>query len=53
MTVITNTGTTLAGDAMSAIDNGKELIIEGHVRTMISPMAPADGTKARTKGAHP
>ena len=51
--VLTNTGTTLAGDAMSAIDNGKELIIEGHVKTMIPPESPASQAKAATKGANP
>jgi lipopolysaccharide export system protein LptC len=51
--VLTSTGTTLAGDAMSAIDNGKELIIEGHVKTMIPPVSPAGDAKAAAKGANP
>ena len=53
VTVLTSTGTTLAGDAMSAMDNGKELVIEGHVKTMIPPAAPANEPKAQTKGVHP
>ncbi len=53
VTVLTSTGTTLSGDAMSAIDNGKELVIEGHVKTMIPPVAPDGEPKARTKGANP
>lgn len=52
-TVVTSTGTTLAGDAMSAIDNGKELVIEGHVRTMIPPASQADETNAQMKDANP
>ena len=51
--VLTSTGTTMAGDAMSAIDNGKELIIEGHVKTMIPPVSPAGEAKAATKDANP
>ena len=53
VTVLTSTGTTLSGDAMSAIDNGKELVIEGHVKTVIPPAAPDDEAKSRTKGANP
>ena len=51
--VLTSTGTTLAGDAMSAVDNGRELIIEGHVKTMIPPASPAQDAKAAAKGANP
>ena len=51
--VLTSTGTTLAGDAMSAIDNGRELIIEGHVKTMIPPTSPAGEAKAAAKSANP
>jgi len=53
VTVVTSTGTTLSGDAMTAIDNGKELVIEGHVKTMIPPVSPADETKAQRKDANP
>jgi lipopolysaccharide export system protein LptC len=53
VTVVTSSGTTLSGDAMSAMDNGKELVIEGNVKTMIPPMSPADETKSQKKGAKP
>lgn len=52
VTVVTSTGTTLSGDAMSAIDNGKELVVEGHVKTMIPSVSPADEAKAQRKGAN-
>jgi lipopolysaccharide export system protein LptC len=51
--VLTSTGTTLAGDAMTAVDNGRELVIEGHVRTMIPPAPATDRMKAHVKDANP
>jgi lipopolysaccharide export system protein LptC len=53
VTIVTSTGTTLAGDAISAVDNGKELTLEGHVKTMIPPASAADETPAQMKGANP
>ncbi|WP_158812630.1 LPS export ABC transporter periplasmic protein LptC [Methylocapsa sp. S129] len=53
VTIVTSTGTTLAGDAISAVDNGKELTLEGHVKTTIPPASAADETQAQLKGANP
>jgi lipopolysaccharide export system protein LptC len=53
VTILINGGTTLSGDAMTAEDNGKELVIEGHVTTVIPPSPPSDETKARVKSVNP
>jgi lipopolysaccharide export system protein LptC len=53
VTIVTNTGTTLVGDAISAIDNGKELTLEGHVKTTIPPASAAAETQAQMKDANP
>src|ERR1700730_6230549 len=39
VTIVTSTGTTMSGDSISASDNGKELVIEGHVKTVIPAAA--------------
>jgi lipopolysaccharide export system protein LptC len=51
--IVTANGTTMLGDTISAGDTGKELVIEGHVKTTIPPAAGADDTKAEMKGAAP
>jgi lipopolysaccharide export system protein LptC len=51
--VLMSGGTTLSGDTMTAVDNGKELVIEGNVRTVIPPAPAADETKPRVKDADP
>jgi lipopolysaccharide export system protein LptC len=48
VTIVTSTGTTMSGDSISASDNGKELVIEGHVKTVI-PAAAADDTQAQMR----
>jgi lipopolysaccharide export system protein LptC len=53
VTIVTSTGTTLAGDTITVIDNGKEMTVEGHVRTMIPPAPAPDETQAQLKGANP
>ena len=53
VTIVTNSGTTLVGDTITVLDNGKELTVEGHVRTMIPPDSAADETQAQLKGANP
>lgn len=53
VTIVTSTGTTMAGDSITATDSGKVLIIEGHVKTTIPPATAADDTQAQLKGANP
>jgi lipopolysaccharide export system protein LptC len=53
VTIVTTSGTTLSGDGISAADNGKELTIEGHVKTMIPPASDATETPAKSKDANP
>jgi lipopolysaccharide export system protein LptC len=53
VTIVTNAGMTLTGDAMAVVDNGKEMTLEGHVRTKIPPASAADDTQAQMKGATP
>jgi lipopolysaccharide export system protein LptC len=53
VTIVTSTGTTMAGDAISADDNGKELMIEGHVTTNIPPASASGETQAQMRGANP
>lgn len=53
VTIVTSNGTTLVGDTISVIDNGKEMTIEGHVRTMIPPQSGASDAQAELKGANP
>jgi len=49
VTIVMSNGTTMAGDSISAIDNGKELAIEGHVKTMIPPPPASDETKGANR----
>jgi len=53
VTIVTSSGMTLAGDAISATDNGKELAIEGHVKTMIPSASPGDETKPELRDHGP
>ena len=53
VTIVTNSGMTLAGDAISATDNGRELTIEGQVKTMIPPASQEDETKAQLRDNGP
>jgi lipopolysaccharide export system protein LptC len=53
VTIVTTNGTTLSGDAISAVDNGKELTIEGHVRTMIPPASAVAETHTQLKDTVP
>jgi lipopolysaccharide export system protein LptC len=51
--IVTSSGMTMLGDAISASDNGKELVIEGNVKTTIPPGGAAADTQAQLKGAAP
>jgi lipopolysaccharide export system protein LptC len=51
VTIVMSSGTTMAGDAISASNGGKELIIEGHVKTRIPPATAANESRAEMKGA--
>jgi lipopolysaccharide export system protein LptC len=51
--IVTSNGTTMAGDSISSAENGKALIIEGHVKTAIPPADAAEDTQAEMKGAAP
>jgi lipopolysaccharide export system protein LptC len=53
VTIVTSNGTTMVGDTMVVIDNGKEMTLEGHVRTMIPPASAAEETHSEMKGANP
>jgi lipopolysaccharide export system protein LptC len=55
VTIVTSNGTTMAGDAITASDDGKDmrLTIEGHVKTTIPPATAADETQTEMKGANP
>jgi lipopolysaccharide export system protein LptC len=53
VTILTSSGTTMAGDAIFATDSGKELVIEGHVKTIIPPAPAPDEAQAQLKGAAP
>jgi len=53
VTIVTSNGTTIAGDTLAAIDNGKELTIEGHVKTMIPPAPAPDDSQSQTRSANP
>jgi lipopolysaccharide export system protein LptC len=53
VTIVTSNGATLSGDSISAIDNGKELIIVGNVKTRIQAPSTTDETKAELKGGNP
>jgi lipopolysaccharide export system protein LptC len=50
--IVTSTGTTMAGDAISG-ENGQALVLEGHVKTTIPPAAASDDAQAEMKGAAP
>jgi lipopolysaccharide export system protein LptC len=47
--IVTSNGTIMTADAISAVDSGKELTLEGHVTTMIPPASGANETKAQMK----
>jgi lipopolysaccharide export system protein LptC len=51
--IVTSSGMTIVGDAISAIDNGKKLLLDGHVKTTIPPTAAANDTKAQMRGSDP
>ena len=51
--IVTSGGTTMEGDQIASADNGKALVIEGHVKTTIPPAEGAQETQAETKGATP
>jgi lipopolysaccharide export system protein LptC len=53
VTIVTANGTVLVGDSIVVVDNGKELTLEGHVRTTIPAASTADDTQAEMKGANP
>jgi lipopolysaccharide export system protein LptC len=48
--IFMSNGTTISGNAVSASDNGKTLVLTGHVKTMIPPPSAAEETKAQMKG---
>jgi lipopolysaccharide export system protein LptC len=51
--VVAANGTTIDADAVSAVDNGHQLIFDGHVRSMIPPPADARETRGELKGTSP
>ena len=51
--IVTSTGTTISGDAITVTDNGKSLVLDGHVKTTIPPAEGAEETQAEMKGATP
>jgi lipopolysaccharide export system protein LptC len=51
--IVTSNATTMEGDSIASADNGKALIIEGHVKTTIPPAEGAEETQAEMKGATP
>ena len=51
--IVTSNGTTIAGDAITVTDNGKSLLVGGHVKTMIPPASLAEDTKTQMKGTDP
>ncbi len=51
--IVTSNGTTIAGDAITVTDNGKSLVLDGHVKTTIPPASLANDTKTQMKGAEP
>jgi lipopolysaccharide export system protein LptC len=53
VTIVTSNGSTFTGDSVAVIDSGKEMTLEGHVKTMIPPASAADETQAQLKGANP
>jgi lipopolysaccharide export system protein LptC len=53
VTILTTSGTTLTGDAISAVDNGKELALEGHVKTVIPAASAPTETQVQTKDVNP
>jgi lipopolysaccharide export system protein LptC len=53
VTIVTTAGMILSGDGISAVDSGKELALEGHVKTTIPPASAATQTQAQTKDANP
>jgi len=48
VTIVTSNGTTISGDSVSAIDNGKELEIDGHVKTRIPPAEDEPASQLRS-----
>jgi lipopolysaccharide export system protein LptC len=53
VTVVTSNGATINADSVSAIDNGRQLIFEGRVRSVLQVGDTADRTKAELKGTDP
>ncbi|MGA2041756.1 MAG: lipopolysaccharide-assembly, LptC-related protein [Roseiarcus sp.] len=52
VTIMTSNGTKITGDSLAAVDNGKELTIEGHVKTMIPPTPAPDDSQSQTRSAN-
>ncbi len=52
VTVLTSTGTSITADAGSALDNGKQIEFEGHVKSIIRPSS-AESTAESLKGKQP
>ncbi|HLJ69710.1 MAG TPA: LPS export ABC transporter periplasmic protein LptC [Roseiarcus sp.] len=50
VTVVTSNGATINADSVAAIDNGRELIFEGHVRSVLQVGDAAQRTSAELKG---
>jgi lipopolysaccharide export system protein LptC len=53
VTIVMSNGTTIAGDSLLATGNGKELAIEGHVKTMIPPAPASDEPQSPSRSARP
>ena len=53
VTVVATNGTTISADTVKAIDNGKQLIFEGHVRSTMQVGDQSAPTNAQLKGTDP
>jgi lipopolysaccharide export system protein LptC len=53
VSIVTSSGTTISGDAITVTDNGKSLVLDGHVKTTIPPASLANDTKTQMKGTDP
>jgi lipopolysaccharide export system protein LptC len=53
VTVVTSNGATINADSVAALDNGRELVFDGHVRSVLQVGDAAGRTSAELKGTEP
>jgi lipopolysaccharide export system protein LptC len=53
VTVVTSNGATINADSVAALDNGRELVFDGHVRSVLQVGDAAERTGAELKGTNP